>query len=478
MATRTYRISFTPVDDKSTDPDELLWEYRTGPGGTGTLLAIGRATSGVATSFVVTDTELVAEQANARYLVIYDGAGNSAESEIEVDGPAVPDDVILEAPVVSIDFVYEWRDHRYALMGDLTPSVVSAEVDLDNDRPVARTARFRMDPRQWPAGFDPKSDRMSIRARFRQRGVSRQYPLGLFALDVSSEEYSPAGNPADPSNLETEIIVDVAGGDMIAHLVEATIDQPYTIAAGASYIGEIQTLIDGVTFADSAGNVTPMRRDIVPDELGTLTPVDFTWPPGSARITIINDLAMGISYWPLWADAEGVLRSRPRDLPWNEPIAVLYATQAEPRMVLPPFVRDFRHGSAVNKVLVVVDDPSRDPDASSRENSDPRSLISTANAKPVLVTVPAGRVAATGGLLTRLADQELAQAHVQANLGRLTTMFDPRRGNRETYKLQLAGVENDTRWQVLGWSLSMETGAPMRHIIGRADQLDFEDLTL
>lgn len=55
----------------------------------------------------------------------------------------------------AIRFRYEWRNPQNAILGDLTPAVIAADIALDNDQIIARTGRFVLDPARLPAGFDP-----------------------------------------------------------------------------------------------------------------------------------------------------------------------------------------------------------------------------------------------------------------------------------------------------------------------------------
>lgn len=471
-----WSVTLTPHDARSTDAAELLVEIRTASGGAPNLLASTHMTSGVAGVITYDDPYLVAGQINTRYARVYDGAGNPADTAFSFQ-VALPDpDPIIAAPVIGIDFVFEWRDHRFALIADLTVAVNSASVELVNDRAIARVATFELDGNRLATVaplFDVERDRISIHARFTAAGERLVFPLGLFKLDVTDEILDAVG---DPTGDDIQTTWPVLGADVCSHLEEATFDASYTVAAGTNYVEAVRTIIDDLTFVDFTGRVLPMRHEI-PDT-DHVTPIAFTWPTGTTRLTAVNDLFAGINFYMVWADERAVLRSRERSLLSAQPISYRYTTTAEPRMILPPFRRRRRTGRAANRLLAVQDDPARAIITTSRENTDPASSISTANQPPFLP--PELRTPHIVDAATQLAavDYELAAAHAAANRGALRTLFDPRRTNRELYALQIAGAENNTRWIVFGWRLEMAVGAEMMHDVGRADTLALEDLTL
>ena len=479
MASRVYRLDFVPNDARSTDPGELSWEIRTGPAGTGVLLASGTATAGATVSVVITDTSM-SPGTNTRYIRVFDGALNAHDTAYTVEAVEEPPEETLEGSVIGVGFVFEWRDHRYNLIADLTPAVESATVTLINERAVARTARLKLDPAQFPEGFDPDVHRVSIRARFLREGLEAQYPLGLFRLDVAAREFSAADDPSEiqtATGVESEPVelLEVDGADMTSHLEEQLLSEPYVVEAGTVYTDEVESLIESVTFLDFTGQARPLRYEIPSSDL--TTPVAWTWEPGTSVLQVINDLLAGINYHPLWADETGVLRTRERALPWDEPVSVAYSTVAEPRLIVSPFVRRLERGVHANQILVTVGDPARAELSSARKNADPDSVIGlgSTGAKPLLrrLQLP---YAADSQRLQEYADYELALSAAKAERAELRTTFDPRRTNRETYTVTIEGVEEESRWVVLGWSLSMTVGTIMLHDIGRAEELKLEDL--
>jgi len=476
MATRTYTLTFTPHDARSTDTDELFYEIRNAAAGAGDVIASGRATDAIVETLVVVDTFIVEGVTNTRSIRVYDGAANPTDTSFDVEAPTPELD--LTASVVSLQFVYEWRDHRYNFIADITPSVFAASVELENDRLITRSARLSIDPRLLPATFDPESDHVAINASFIQGGGQLLFPLGLFRLDVNDEEFSPAGDPlstvvdSDPPQFTT--ILDADGADVVVHLHRSCLGAPYTVDANTNIIIAARAVIDAVTLPDFVGAVLPLRHDLPDDD--RVLPFDRTWPPEASRLDVVNNLLRAINHYPIYADARGTLRTRERLKPADEFPDVAYTTLAEPRLIVAPFRRERTQGRHPNRVNAYWSDARQDATGYIRENYDPNVRISTAN-QPIILEQRAEESAPSGDELIAIADFWLGHAIASSQPARLVTMFDPRRTGHETYTLTIAGVEDSTKWRVFGWSLSMKVGTTMVHRIGRAQAATLRTVT-
>lgn len=392
-------------------------------------------------------------------------------------GPPIPDpEPDFGAPIITIYFVFEWRDHRFNFIADITPSIISADIELDNGRQITRIAKFEIDPDLLPDDFNIETCRIAVNPVVIQNGISTFYRMGLFASDVAIESYEPAGNPLDfsldPIPPKTQITWRADGADVTMHLQESRITRPYTISANTSYITAIQTLINTVTFYDFAGELNSMRYNFPEQAVNysEVTPYDYTYGPATSKLDIINDMLKAINWYPLWADGTGILMSKPQLLPSDEQDDVEYSTDLEPRMIVPPFEKGKLRGQYHNQVVVVIDDPRRPPAFSFRENYDSDSAISVANLDPSLEEIDGSNMLSST-VAEDLADYTLGLNSAQSMATTLQTDFDPRRKAHETYKLTIAGVEAGTKWKVFGWSLSMKTGAIMSHKIGRVEIL-------
>lgn len=80
-----------------------------------------------------------------------------------------------------------------------------------------------------------------------------------------------------------------------------------------------------------------------------------------------------------------------------------------------------------------------------------------------------------GKLFAEIADYELAWADAHVDESTIITHPDPRREAYEVYRLNIPGKEDNTQWAVFGWTRDLSPGSPMRHQLGRARALDFED---
>ena len=472
MASKTYNLTLTPHDAISTDTDELHIQVRTDAGGLGDLVASFRGTDGLTQTENIVDNFIIEDLINLRYIRVIDGANNASDTgtfSIE-DSTPEPD---LGEPVITIYFVFEWRDHLFNFIADITPSVLSADIVLENDRQITRTAKFEIDPRLLPDGFNIDTERIAVNAFVVQGGRTTIYTIGLFALDVGVQSFSPSGNPLDfsldPIPPKTQELWRVEGSDMGMHLQESKVATPYTISAGVNYIDAIIALINTVEFYDFTGTLTPLKYKF-PDQ-SEVTPFDYTWGPKTSKLDIINEMLMAINWYPAWADEKGTIRSKPQLMPSDELVDVEYSTELEPRMIIPPFEISKLRGQFSNQIVVLIDDPRRPPEYSFRENYGAASAISVSNIEPSLKEIDGSKMF-SATIAKNLADYLLGEADAGATETTLTTDFDPRRKAHETYRITISGVENGTKWKVFGWSISMTTGAVMTHKIGRANPLE------
>jgi len=445
---------------------------------TGTIVDFGIAINGINIISIDYNASGLMSGIQTLYLSLNNIVGFGTDCDFilnrDNDNPTDPD---FGASVLTIFFVYEWRDHLFNFISDITPMVIQADIKLDNDQQVTRTARFKIDPADLPEGFNIETERISVNAIVVQNAVRTIYTLGLFTLDVGTLQFTDAGNPLDfsldPVPPKVYEFWDVEGSDMGTHLQEAKVPSPYTIDAGINYITAIESLIDTVLFYDFTGTLRPLKH-VFPAQT-EVTPFDYTWGPGTPKLQIINEMLMAINWYPAWADERGTIRSRLQILPSSEIPDIEYSTELEPRMIVAPFSKSKVRSQFPNQVVVLIDDPRRAPEYSFRENYGILSSISVVNVDPNLKEIDGSKMLAAT-VAKDLADFTLGVANAMASEASLTTDFDPRRKAHETYRLTISGVENGTKWKVFGWSISMTNGSVMIHKIGKADIIQIQDV--
>lgn len=351
---------------------------------------------------------------------------------------------------VAVRFQFWQATNTNAPIQDLTEAFVvrSCSIELNNDRPVLRTASFTIRQSLLPANFDYTTSNVAVQVLLFISGAWWRFQLGLFRLDQPGEVLGFEGND----------VVTVSASDIGVLLLQPRTGEPFTVAEGTNYITAVESVID----------LLGLRHVLPPTSY--VTPIDFTWQPRASYLAIANDLLAGINHFPLYADVYGVLRTRLRDAPSDQTEATAYRTTQEPRMVRAPLQRQKTSVRPPNRVIAVVNDPLRSPAAGVAENVDSASPSSTVNVEVSLQEVNVDRTRDTA----LAADYAAYEVHVATGKGEiisLTTHPDYRRGEHEVYLLTYYDHEDETKWRVASWSLPLGAGAPMEHRLESAPSL-------
>lgn len=356
---------------------------------------------------------------------------------------------------VSMRYRFEQRTVRNAAIADLSEAVVSSasSINLDNDRAVLRTANFTLRRSLMPEGFDYLTQCIAVFAEILVNGSWGRIQLGLFRLDEPEETYG----------FTTNDIVVAKGSDVSILLAQPATAVPYTVAAGTNYITAVQTLISTVS----------LNYSFV--ATAKFTPTDFTWPPGTPTVVIINDLLRGINWFDVYADEYGTLTSRERISPFDE-IATAYQTTEEPRMIRGTLNLKRTSTQPTNRIIAKLDDPQRAPFSVIVDNIDPNSPSSTVRVPLKATEVNVDRVISQA-IAVELASYELRIAAGKGEQATLTTHPDPVRTAHEVYALTYYDNEVATKWRVANWALPLATGAGMSHTLERAGSFVTADNT-
>lgn len=125
------------------------------------------------------------------------------------------------------------------------------------------------------------------------------WPLGVFLLSAPTTQYDEEGRSWSVSLLDKVTILD---SDLI--------DVSYSVATGANIVEAVVAVIK------ASGE---MNTQITPST-ATVSEPGLTWPMGTSRLTIVNDLLKALNYQPVRADAYGALYSGPDTDPALRPV--------------------------------------------------------------------------------------------------------------------------------------------------------------
>lgn len=383
----------------------------------------------------------------------------------------------LRGPV-PVRFAWQRRTLAYQFIDTISQATVATaapRLDLDNDRAVLRSLRgielLESALSALPGGpFDPTSDNVAVVEQRYIVGQWRDFPLGVYRLEVGDTCYGADGVP----------VLECAAADLATILTESGPSTSYTVSSATSYQAAVAAVIEG------RGLVHGLEA------VAATLPTDVTWPPYPETTwwQVVHDLADGINYRTPWPDPTGRFVWRAQDVdPSQATPAATYTDADEPRLVDgdTPYRRRQSAGSLANVAAVLIADPTH-PDFGYvlRENADPTSPISTAHRPERRVEVRAdSRPASTRAVLDVATAAGIAEARLRREAGRfhtarLTTLPDPRRGAHEYYRLRIRQtngepVEDGTLWRVARWSRELAPGGRHRHELERVTPVTLID---
>lgn len=339
--------------------------------------------------------------------------------------------------VVSMRFRMVWDG------GDMSDAFDDGSITLDNSRLVGRTVSLSLRADRIPSGFDRLLNTVSFRCElyFRALGGWYSWAIGTFYLDLPNEMHTPLANEK----------WQVSGADPLIKYASKTVNESYTVMAGTLYTTAVNALVPEAV-------VTPSPL---------VTPADLIWPAEASHLQIAADLLAGINYWPLWYGSDGIYRSRPKIDPSLEPVAAVYSTLSEPRMVIPLWGKSYPVANQPNRATAKVQDAAREQLFAVANNLDYTSLASQPS-RGLIRNVDINADHMPDSILADVAEQSLWDASAVCTVGALQTYVDPRRGAHETYQLWIEDVEVGSNWRVAGWTMPLVPGGAMGHTLHNA----------
>lgn len=350
-------------------------------------------------------------------------------------------------------WVFYRLDQSKRFLTDITRYVEFAtqepRIEHDTTRAVKRTLDIHL---RGDAPLNPLQDLIQPRyRRYTADGGFVEWPLGVFAVV-----------PPDREHDSTQTLLTVQLPDVTQLLVDAAFLSSFTAPAGYSYTQVIAEIIA------SAGLATPIPMTI-PDP-GTLIPAPLTWEYGTSRLQAINDLLDAISYFPAWADETGALRSS--QIPDYNTVtssAVIDATTGSGAVqVVMQEKADI--SNAFNQVLVIGEDPRREPVVGEYINDNPLSPVSTVKWHPRLAPVVKDTSIpdeATATIKARALGQQYARIYSELMT---YTLAWPVSQDNDIYRFRYQTRDDglvDASYVEVGWTMQCRAGAPTEHRLTR-----------
>lgn len=188
-----------------------------------------------------------------------------------------------------------------------------------------------------------------------------EIPLGVYLVSAAPEEWTAAGRVYSIELLDRASVLD-----------QDELDASYTVSTATPILSAVASVI-------AAGG-----ESIVVDATVTSTLTSpLTWPVGTTRLQIVNDLLSALNYNSLWVDGVGNFRATPYVVPAKRSIRYELLNMdrelvdGEESIYQPEWNRDIDMFDVPNKVIAVqTGTGSAEPLVGTWTNTDPASPFS------------------------------------------------------------------------------------------------------
>jgi len=342
----------------------------------------------------------------------------------------------------------EWR-FRYDLLTSANvyeaalTSVLSSQIENNSLADIKRTARFTV---RDDGNIDFLSERIKPYAQLKMPDDGwAEWPLGVFLLSTPPRAVDAAG----------VVTREIDAYDQLQVLQDDKVEDRYTVAAAINYITAVKTLLDGAGITGQ--NLTATSKTL---------PEVRVWPPGAAKLAIVNDLLGAVNYRSLYFDENGVAVAQPYVSPSDRPSEYTYQDDGD-SVLIPEAQESLDLFAIANKWVLVKSEPDADALIATYTNTSVDSPTSTVNRGRTIVDfrerVEAADQDALNGLVARLA-YEASQVYQQVEFA---TGIMPFHGDRDVYILVHSGLAVSAKFSEVSWSLPLVAGGAMKHTARR-----------
>lgn len=181
-------------------------------------------------------------------------------------------------------------------------------------------------------------DWMKDRVQARWTGPTGSWAVGTYLFTSPQEQHTEFG-----------VTHEVGLLTKVSILSEDSVDDRYTLPEGTPIIPAVLALIHS----------TGETRVAVTDAPATLTSA-LTWPAGTTKLSIINDLLQAAGYWSLWCDGSGQFRVEPYVAPRDRSPAYVFE-HGEASVHFPDWSREQDMTSVPNKITLQTQGSDTEP---------------------------------------------------------------------------------------------------------------------
>lgn len=339
-------------------------------------------------------------------------------------------------------FRYEHLEPDGTWIADLS-NVLSGSVEQNWLADIKRQATFTL---AETGGMDFLADRIrpNVRLHLAPYGAADfvEWPQGVFLLTSSPRK-------ADESGLVTR---EVQGYDQLQVYADEQVDDRYAVDTGDNVVAAALDVVNSVLIPP-AMNVTPHSGVLVSAK---------EWPPGTTKLTIINELLGMVNYESFSFDEDGAGLFQPYRPPSERPEEYTYAADQH-GLVFPDAEQQMDLWRIANKWILVVSEPDQPVIRSVYTNSDPASPTSTVRRQRTITDYREEQEAVTQGVL----DAKAARLAFEASQVYETIPFrggmNPTHSGNDVYRLVVPSLAVNANYSEHSWKMKLEAGVPMEH---------------
>lgn len=328
------------------------------------------------------------------------------------------------------------------LQTNISDWILQGNVQLDTDSDVPMTFNAQI---LYPDRLEPfKHFLAPYLTVVYADGTFRKEQVGLFAVVPMNKTYT-----------WHDTIGELDGRDLTWYIGQQSFEKTYKFKKGANFIDTVRDLIEGAGF--TRHNIRASDRKAGRER---------TWPPGTSKLEIINELLTACSFYKLYADRHGVLMSKPFIKIDSAHVAGTYRS-GDGAYTVEPFTMTPSLDTLANYIVVLKDDPEAKPNTvikAVRKNNDPRSPTSIPNIGTIMKVVTDGNIADQKAA-DEMADKmvkEWSNVYVEAQLH---TFPEPWHDPYEVYELDLQQRERFWKYWDRGLFINLEDGKRYKGVL-------------
>ncbi|HWU30185.1 MAG TPA: hypothetical protein VN041_13970 [Microbacterium sp.] len=243
---------------------------------------------------------------------------------------------------------FDLLDAQDRPLREVSPAVGGGSADIVAQSPLGGSGKLLLD--DLGQGIDFMEHR--LRATFHSDAAS--WPVGTFLMTSPVEKHTRFKLGWEVGLLTKMNIP-----------AEDTTDARFSLAVGEPVIPAVVALLQST--GETRIAVTPS------DKVRT---AEVTYPAGTSKLKIINELLQSIGYWSLWCDGSGQFRIEPYADPASRPVAFEFQ-HGEDSLHFPEWDREQNLSDVPNKVtLVTRGDEDSEGLIGTAKNEDPASPFS------------------------------------------------------------------------------------------------------